>query len=135
MSVSQGFSEHMNLDTCYEWGNLFASPWEELVQGMDSRAAQMGLAQMDEARCLVWKRGEETRLRWLFVDDPSDIEDIRRVYNDEANMQAPLCFIVVQQPDPSDERGDIIFDVFRLSPKSYLWHFHRVFTPPKSKGA
>jgi hypothetical protein len=28
-------------------------------------------------------------------------------------------------------RGDVIFDIFRLSPQSYLWHFNRVYTPPK----
>ena len=122
----------MDRETCYEWGNLFASPWKELVQGMSSRAAQLGLDQAEEDRCLVWKEGEETRVRYLFVDDPSGIGTIRRIYNDEANIQAPVCFIVVRQPDSSDERGDIIFDIFRLSSESYLWHFIRVFTPPES---
>jgi hypothetical protein len=34
----------------------------------------------------------------------------------------------------SDTRGDIIFDIFRLSPQSYLWHFNRVYTRPEQKG-
>ena len=133
MSVSQVLGEHMDRETCYEWGNLFASPWDALVQGMSSRAAQVGLVQVDEDRCLAWKQGEETRVRFLFVDDPSDIEAIRRIYNDEANIQSPVSFVVVRQPDPSDDRGDVIFDIFRLSPESYLWHFYRVYTPPRNK--
>jgi hypothetical protein len=131
MEMDQGLGEHMDRQTCYAWGNLFASPWERLVEGMRSRAAQAGFVQEDGDGCLTWKIGEEVRARFLFVDDPSDIESIRRIYNDEANVRSPVCFIVVRQPDPTDNRGDIIFDIFRLSPQSYLWHFYRVFTPPK----
>jgi hypothetical protein len=134
MPTNQAFSEQMDRETCYAWGTLFASPWQELIAGMASRAGQMGLAQAAGDRTLVWRKGNQVRVRWLFVSDPADIGTIRRIFNDEANVQAPLGFIVVRQPDGSDARGDIIFDVFRLSPESYLWHFYRVFTPPKSKG-
>jgi hypothetical protein len=65
------------------------------------------------------------------VQDPSDIQSIRQIFNDGQNSALPMCFIVVKQPDPSDKRGDIIFDIFRMSAESYLWHFNRVFTPPK----
>ena len=71
--------------------------------------------------------------RSVFVNDPSDIDAVRRIYNDEANVLAPVCFIVARQLDPTDDRGDIIFDIFRLSPESYLWHFNRVYTPPKTR--
>ena len=67
----------------------------------------------------------------MFVDDPSDIEHVRRIYNDPRTAAVPACMVVVRQPDPTEKRGDVVFDIFRLSPTSYLWHFYRVYTPPK----
>jgi hypothetical protein len=131
--MDQGFGGHMDRQTCYELGHLFASPWDDLVAEMSSRAAQLGLDQEVHDQAIAWKSGQKTRARFCFVRDPSDIEAVRRIYNDEANAQAPVCFIVVRQPDPTDERGDIIFDIFRMSPVSYLWHFYRVYTPPKKR--
>jgi hypothetical protein len=60
---------------------------------------------------------------------------VKRRSGDDANISAPVCFIVVRQPDPTDDRGDILFDIFRLSPQSYLWHFNRVYTPPRAGGS
>jgi len=121
----------MDEETCYEWGNLFASSWDDLVKGMSVKASQMGLAQQVDGRDLRWVSGTETKVKYCFIQDPSDINSIRRIYNDETNASVPVCFIVVRQPDPSDSRGEIIFDIFRMSPQSYLWHFYRVYTPPK----
>jgi len=123
----------MDRETCYEWGKLFASPWDEIVEGMASRAVRMGLGQKAGDRYVAWRQDGQVRVRFVFVNDPSDIDAVRRIYNDEANVLAPVCFIVVRQPDPTDDRGDIIFDIFRLSPESYLWHFNRVYTPPKTR--
>ena len=115
----------------YEWGRLFASPWEEIVRTMASRAADNGLNQDVRGRWLSWSAGDELAARFIFVEDPSDFDAIRRIYEDESNARVPACFIIVRQPDESDTRGEVIFDIFRLSPKSYLWHFHRVYTPPQ----
>ncbi|MBN1267120.1 MAG: hypothetical protein JXA25_16640 [Anaerolineales bacterium] len=121
---------HMDLETCYEWGDLFASPRENLESGMRFRANQMGLEQKVAGEAILWLDGDQVRVKFCFLRDPSDIEAVRRIYNDDSNIEVPVCFIVVKQPDPSDDRGDIIFDIFRLSPQSYLWHFNRVFTAP-----
>ncbi len=120
----------MDEDTCYEWGNLFASPWDELVDGMRLRANQMGLAQELDGGDLIWRMGTEIKMKYCFVPDPSDITNIRRIFNDESNTEVPMCFLIVRQPDPSETRGAIVFDIFRMSPESYLWHFYRVYTPP-----
>lgn len=121
----------MDEETCYEWGNLFASPWDELVEGMSARARQMGLTQETADGDLIWLSGGDIRVKFCFVPDPSDIGRIRRVFNDDANTQVPACFVVVEQPDPSETRGDTVFDIFRMSSESYLWHFYRVYTPPR----
>ncbi len=120
----------MDFHNAYEWGYLFSSPWEEIVRGMGSRASEMSLTQEVRGRDILWLSGTQARVKFCFVPDPSDIEAIRLVFNDEENASLPACFIIVTQPDPSDERGDVVFDIFRMSPESYLWHFNRVFTPP-----
>ncbi|MFQ5552032.1 MAG: hypothetical protein ACE5FJ_12435 [Gemmatimonadales bacterium] len=79
---------------CYEWGELFASPWPLKVETMGEKAAELGF--------------------------------------DDANVAVPVTFVVVKQPDPTDDRGDIIFDIFLMSYRSYLWHFNRVFTQPST---
>ncbi len=119
-------------ETAYEWGELFASPWPEVVRTMAEKAATAGVAQEAGDQVLVWHRDGVVQVRFVFVEDPSDISAIRAIYNDEANVASPASFIIVKQPDPSDDRGDIVFDIFMMSPRSYLWHFHRVFTRPRS---
>ena len=91
----------------------------------------MGFDQEVADSVLVWRLIGEVKVRFLFVDDPSDIGAIRSIYNDDANVAAPASFVIVKQPDPTDDRGDIIFDIFLMSPRSYLWHFNRVFTRPE----
>jgi hypothetical protein len=121
----------MDTEECYAWGKLFARDREALVAGMAERARAMGLDQQVRGETLVWNRGTEEDCRWVFVPDPANIERVRDVFSDDGNVNSPSCFVVVTQPDESDTRGDAIFDIFRLSPKSYLWHFHRVYTRPK----
>jgi hypothetical protein len=123
----------MDNEECYEWGELFSRGWNSLVTGMSARAEAMGLTQENQDGVLIWRKGSNEQCRWVFVDDPSDVERVRTIYSDEGNVRSPCCFIVVKQPDPSDDRGDLIFDIFRMSPESYLWHFNRVYTRPEQK--
>jgi hypothetical protein len=103
---------------------------------MRSKAAEAGCTQEPGDGCLVWKREQADQVKYVFVDDPSDIDAVRSVFNDDSNVRVPVCFVVVQQPDESETRGDVVFDIFRLSRKSYLWHFYRVYAPPtRGRGA
>ena len=121
----------MDEKQCYDWGRLFNSDWVSLVRGMAERAAAMGHVQEEQQRILIWRKDGAEQSRWIFVSDPSQIEVIREVFNSDENTKSPACFVVVRQNDPSEERGDVVFDIFRLSPQSYLWHFYRVYTPPR----
>jgi len=58
--------------------------------------------QEEEDGVLIWRRDSSEECRWSFISDPSD------------------------------SRGDIIFDIFRLNAQSLLWHFNRVYTRPVS---
>lgn len=120
----------MDEEQCYAWGRLFASPWDEVVEGMAERARENGLSQVADGRYLNWMGDDGIAARFIFVDDPSDFGSVRRIYDDESNTHVPVTFIVVKQPDEDETRGDVVFDIFRLSPKSYLWHHNRVYTPP-----
>jgi hypothetical protein len=122
----------MDDQECYEWANIFIEPWESLVDSMSSRAKALGLIQVEKNETLIWMKEGKEQYRWLFIDDPSDIQLVRDVFNNDENLRSPSCFVVVKQSDPSDDRGDVIFDMFRLNPQSYLWHFNRVYTPPKN---
>jgi hypothetical protein len=95
----------------------------------------MGLIQHTDGQQIFWKSGQDTRVKFHFVQDPSNIEAIREIFNDDTNTEVPVCLIVVKQPDPTEHRGDIIFDIFKMSAQSYLWHLYRVFTPPKNNEA
>lgn len=128
-TVWNGFQDEQKV---YALGRLFASPWSEIVEGMEERAKEDGLRQVVSERSLSWLDGDRIAVRYIFVDDPSEFEAVRRIYNDETNARIPACFVIVRQPDESETRGDTVFDIFRLSPKSYLWHFYRVYTPPKA---
>jgi len=121
----------MDAEECYAWGELFSQTREALESGMAERAQATGLTQQVLRETLVWSRDTKEECRWVFIEDPSNIDSIRAVFSDDGNVQSPSCFVVVKQPDPTDTRGDVIFDIFQLSPRSYLWHFHRVFTRPK----
>ncbi len=121
----------MDEEECYRWGELFTRDWDSLASGMSARAHTMGLTQEEKNGTLIWRKGPNEHCRWVFVEDPSEVERIRAVYSSDENTQSPSCFVVVRQPDPSETRGDVVFDIFRLSPQSYLWHFNRVYTPSK----
>ena len=123
----------MDLDECYKWGEIFNRDWNSLINDMAERAEILGLTQEENNGILIWKKEKTEQCRWVFVDDPSDVESIRTIYSNDRNIDSPTCYIVVKQPDPSDDRGEIIFDIFRLNAQSYLWHFNRVFTRPEKQ--
>jgi hypothetical protein len=120
----------MDDSECYEWADIFIAPWESLKSRMSERAEMLGLLQKESKGTLVWLKEGEEHCRWLFIQDASDIGAIRSVFDNDENVNSPSCFVVVKQVDPDEDRGDVIFDIFRLNPQSYLWHFNRVYTPP-----
>ena len=123
----------MDIEECYKWGELFNRECMSMVKGMAERAEILGLVQEEIKGILIWKKDKTEQCRWVYVEDPSNAESIRDIYANDQNIKSPTCFIVVRQPDPSDDRGEIIFDIFRLNRQSYLWHFNRVFTKPNTQ--
>lgn len=123
----------MDQEECFRWGKLFSGDRTAKISGMAERAAALGLTQAEDTDVLIWTKDQVEFCRWVFIGDPADVESIRRVYASDENIQSPCCYIVVRQLDPSDTRGDIIFDIFRLNPQSFLWHFNRVYTQPEMK--
>jgi hypothetical protein len=120
----------MDEEECFAWAEIFLEPWGSLLDKMSDRASAMGMTQEASDRVLIWRRDTTEECRWAFLNDPADVDAVRAVFNSEENVQSPACFVVVRQDDPSESRGENVFDIFRLSPKSLLWHFHRVHTRP-----
>jgi hypothetical protein len=121
----------MDMKNAYEWGKIFDADWDELTRRMGERASILGFTQEVMNEEILWHGEESPEIKFCFIGDPSDIESVRRIFNNQQNASLPTCFIVVKQPDPSETRGDVIFDIFRMNAESYLWHFNRVYTPPK----
>ena len=89
----------MDREECYRWGEFFAGPWDSLAARMADRAAAMGLVQEEGDGVLIWRKDSSEQCRWIFIGDPSDIESVRAVYNNDENVRSPACFVVVRQPD------------------------------------
>jgi hypothetical protein len=123
----------MDQEECYRWGEIFSSPWDSLLAQMSDRATALGLIQEQLDSVIIWRKDSSEECRWIFMNDPSDVENVRAIFNNDDNVRSPACFVVVRQPDPSDARGDIIFDIFRLNARSLLWHFNRVYTRPVTR--
>jgi hypothetical protein len=131
MSALDCFAHRLTEEACYEWGNLFAAPPAERTGGMASKAAAAGCTQEAGAGWLTWQRAGDVVAKIWFIDDPTAFAEVRRVFNDGDTPHVPESFVVVRQPDARDTRGTVVFDIFRLSPGSYLTHENRVYTPPK----
>lgn len=116
---------------CYEWGLLFASPWDSVVAGMAAKATALGFTQQVSQHTLSWLNGGQPVALYFFLDDPTDLAAVRGVFNDSRIAQTPVAFAIVHQTHERDSRGDTVFDIFRLSAESYLTHENRVYTPPQ----
>ncbi len=120
----------MDREEAYGWGEIFASPPEQRAACLEARARALGLEQEVRDDALVWSRDGGEVSRWVFVPDPGDLERIRAIYADAGHVSSPRCLVVVTRRDETDTRGDLVFDMFELSPRCYLSHFNRVFTRP-----
>ena len=131
------FTGRLTTKQRHAWAELFDLPQVERADAMAARAQAVGLAQDDRKACLVWRDGGDENCRWAFVDDPTDISQVRAVYADDDCARSPACYVVVRQPNvspagtPYGTRGDTIFDIFRISAESSLWHHNRVYTRRK----
>jgi len=132
MSPVDCFAHPLAADACYEWGTLFAAPSAERAQAMAAKAAATGLTQESGPAWLTWMRAGEVVAKFWFVDDPTAFDQVRRVFTEGDTVRVPESFVVVRQPDARDTRGALVFDIFKLSARSYLTRENRVYTPPKA---
>ena len=135
MDAPDFLSEWLTEPECHAWGLLFAAPWDSIVGGMADKATAAGLAQQVHEHTLTWLRGTRPVAIYFFLDDPTDLAAVRRLFDDSRIPQVPVAFAIVRQIHERDPRGDVVFDIFRLSPQSYLTHENRVYTPPRGARA
>jgi hypothetical protein len=103
VSARKGFP--MDFANAYAWGKLVNSSWEDLVRGMSERASVMRPTQTVRGGSILWLSGNTIKVKFFFI--------------------------VVKQPDESETRGNVVFDIFRMNPLIFLWHDNRVYAPPK----
>lgn len=131
MTAPNFFRAWLSEPECHAWGGRFASTWDAVVAGMAAKATAVGRTQQAREHSLEWLSDTEPVAIYFFLDDPTDLAAVRRIFNDHRLPRLPIALIVARQSHEHDPRGDTVFDIFRLSAASHLTHENRVFTPPR----
>jgi len=109
-----------------EWAGIVALPAAEFAARVAAKASAFGLRQESRKSTLCWLGPAGNLELMLFrVPDPGNLAAVRDVYDQLAENNCPLAYVFVNQ------RGDGVntWDVFHLSPISYLAHCNRLSGP------
>ena len=108
------------------WAGILALPDREYAAALAHEAEKRGLRQRDLKAAIAWLDADDRHLLLLFrIDDPRNLEAVRRIYDTIAANDAPLAYAFVHQvPD-----GEGTWDIFHMSHLTYLAHCNRVSGP------
>ena len=108
----------------YRWGRVFASPLPVVVDAFAPYAEKAGCIQEVALQRIFWV-DENRHLVAMFclVPEPSDLDSVCEIFAEVAERSPRVTFVIVHQK--ADGTGN--YDIFRLSPASYLEHHNRVF--------
>lgn len=111
------------------WAKLLGGPRAALAGRLDELAAARRCAQTDDGRSIFW-RGKDGALEAMFelIPDPSDLDAFIRVYDRIAAFLCPVTFLFVERA-PSK-----LYDIFRLSGRSYLEHHNEAESTGRREG-
>jgi hypothetical protein len=109
-----------------KWAAILSLPEDEYLSALEEEASRRGLRQRPVDGAVAWLDEDGHQLMLLFrVEDPRNLEAIRKVYDTIAASEAPLAYAFVQQiPD-----GMGTWDIFHMSVLTYLAHCNRVSGP------
>jgi hypothetical protein len=108
------------------WAEVLSSSEQGYLSSLEKEATSWGLQQTVRDGAAVWSNSNGQELLLLFrLEDPGDLEVVRRMYEVISAHDAPLAYAFVRQvPD-----GAGTWDIFHMSRLTYLAHCNRVSGP------
>ncbi len=106
------------------WGKIFSSSLPEIAKALTPYAAKAECTQKIRKTTVDWFDGNGAlQAMFCIVPEPSDLKAIRSIYNRIAKFSPEYTYVIVhQKPD-----GIGNYDIFCLTPESYLNHCNRVY--------
>jgi hypothetical protein len=107
-----------------KWGRIFSLPFPRIAEALAPLAERHGLRQEARADHILWLgKSKKPAAMFCFITDPSDLAQVKRVYNRISRFSPRVTFAIVHQK--ADGSG--VYDIFRFSERSYLEHHNRVY--------
>jgi hypothetical protein len=108
----------------HKWGRIFASPIPCIADALAPLAERHRCRQQVKTDHILWLgKSKKPEAMFCFITNPSDLVQVKRVYNRIAKISPRVTFAIVHQR--SDGVG--VYDIFRMSERSYLEHHNRVY--------
>jgi hypothetical protein len=102
------------------WAKLLAGPVEGVHDELCTLAAQHGCKQTIKDKTVQWMNSEgKMEVAFFVLPEPADIEAVIHIYEQIRQNQYPISFVFVKCDRPG------LFDIFRLSARSYLEHHNQ----------
>jgi hypothetical protein len=107
------------------WAEIVALPEQEYLTALEVEGRKLGLTQDAFPGGVAWSN-ERSELVLLFrILDPTKLEAVRDIYDSIAKRGTQLAYVFVHQlPD-----GEGTWDIFHMSPLTYLAHCNRISGP------
>ncbi|MFH1842587.1 MAG: hypothetical protein ABIF77_05225 [bacterium] len=108
-----------------DFGAILRDAIDEAPAYLAAAAQPNGLRQQVTENEIQWLDGDDG-LKGLFyiIPDPRDLTAVTRVFQRTRETRCPLTYVFVAQKQPST------FDIFRLSARSFLEHYHQAKPGP-----
>jgi hypothetical protein len=108
----------------HKWGRIFSLPLPRIGEALAPLAERHGFRQQVKKDYILWLgKSKKPAAMFCFIADPSELAQVKKVYDRISLFSPRVTFAVVHQK--ADGPG--IYDIFRMSERSYLEHHNRVY--------
>ncbi|MBN1506656.1 MAG: hypothetical protein JW955_07410 [Sedimentisphaerales bacterium] len=103
-----------------EWAELLDGPVDPVINQLDSLAAGHACVQTVSDSLVQWANGDgQIEAQFFILPEPGEIDALVRMYQQIRESHCPVSFVFVKR----DEFR--VYDIFRLSARSYLEHHNQ----------
>ena len=116
--------QHYNPEFQYHWNNIINSGLKRFAEELDDLAGGFDVSQEIEDSMVFWKNDDNAvEAMFAYVIDPTDLKGIMHAFRLIKKRKVPVAFVFIEQRAD----GERMYDIFRLSEKSYLEHCNRAW--------